>query len=266
MKSRFFKNPCRCVNQIGKPELRYQRKQKQININVQASRSQRAYGIRQYLGIQYSMSEERKTELLRNFVGWFLDHQTSDEGLFRDLHVEIGMTKKELHDYGIDIDKQFEQAEKEHEKEVDEATDMITAEDIVEQAVYAANAPECCADKHAEYILSMLGANIVDEDMYHDEDECPNIRQAVIESVKTEYDLYEGELMKGTPETVYAHSHETTVKSYLRDTICEDCELDGEAYRALYEDKGNILRDLHEDYISEPEASMATLDDPSGIY
>ena len=113
MKSRFFKNPCRCVNQIGKPELRYQRKQKQININVQASRSQRAYGIRQYLGIQYSMSEERKTELLRNFVGWFLDHQTSDEGLFRDLHVEIGMTKKELHDYGIDIDKQFEQAEKE---------------------------------------------------------------------------------------------------------------------------------------------------------
>ncbi|MFQ9739165.1 MAG: hypothetical protein ACLR06_16660 [Christensenellaceae bacterium] len=138
---------------------------------------------------------------------------------------------------------------------------MITAEDIVEQAVYAANAPECCADKHAEYILSMLGANIVDEDMYHDEDECPNIRQAVIESVKTEYDLYEGELMKGTPETVYAHSHETTVKSYLRDTICEDCELDGEAYRALYEDKGNILRDLHEDYISEPEASMATLDD-----
>ena len=92
------------------------------------------------------MSEERKTELLRNFVGWFLDHQTSDEGLFRDLHVEIGMTKKELHDYGIDIDKQFEQAEKEHEKEVDEATDMITAEDIVEQAVYMANAPECCIE------------------------------------------------------------------------------------------------------------------------
>mgnify|MGYP004428566221 FL=1 len=29
----------------------------------------------------------------------------------------------------------------------------------------------------------------------------------------------------------------------------------------MYEDKGNILRDLHEDYISEPEASMATLDD-----
>lgn len=94
------------------------------------------------------MSDVRKDELLRNFVGWFLEHQTSEEGLFRDLHVEIGMTKKELHDYGIDIDKQFEQAEKEHEKEVDEATDMITAEDIVEQAVYMANAPRMLYRKH----------------------------------------------------------------------------------------------------------------------
>lgn len=168
------------MNQIGKPELRYQRKQKQININVQASRSQRAYGIRQYLGIQYSMSEERKTELLRNFVGWFLDHQTSDEGLFRDLHVEIGMTKKELHDYGIDIDKQFEQAEKEHEKEVDEATDMITAEDIVDKRYMRRTPPNAVQISTPSILLSMLGANLVDEDMYHDEDECPNIRQAVI--------------------------------------------------------------------------------------
>lgn len=122
-----------------------------------------------------ALTDKRKTELLRNFVGWFLDHQTSDEGLFRDLHVEIGMTKKELHDYGIQLDEQFEQAEEEHRKEVDEATDMITAEDIVEQAVYAANAPECCAEDHAENMLSMLGANIVDEDMYHDEDECPKL-------------------------------------------------------------------------------------------
>ncbi len=92
------------------------------------------------------MSDVRKDELLRNFVGWFLENQTSEEGLFRDLHVEIGMTKKELNDYGIDIDKQFEQAEKEYEKEVAETTDAITAEDIVEQAVYMANAPECCIE------------------------------------------------------------------------------------------------------------------------
>lgn len=132
-------------------------------------------GIRVYLGIESAMSEERMAELLGNFVGWFIDHQTSDEGLYRDLHVQIGMTKKELHDYGIQIDGQFEQAEEEHKKEVDEATDMITAEDIVEQAVYAANAPECCAEDHAENMLSMLGANIVDDEVYHDEDECPKL-------------------------------------------------------------------------------------------
>ena len=122
-----------------------------------------------------SMTDNRKTELLRNFVGWFIDHQTSDEGLYRDLYVEIGMTKKELQDYGIQIDGQFEQAEEEHRKEVDETTDMITAEDIVEMSVYAGNAPECCAEDHAENMLSMLGANIVDEEVYHDEDECPKL-------------------------------------------------------------------------------------------
>lgn len=86
-------------------------------------------------------------------------------------------------DYYDDIEGQIKQlqstktitAEEEHEKEVDETTDMITAEDIVEQAVYAANAPECCAEDHAENMLSMLGANIVDEDVYHDEDECPKL-------------------------------------------------------------------------------------------
>lgn len=78
-----------------------------------------------------SMTDNRKSELLRNFVGWFIDHQTSDEGLYRYLHVEIGMTKKKLYDYGIQIDGRFEQAEEEHKKEVDETTDMITTEDIV---------------------------------------------------------------------------------------------------------------------------------------
>lgn len=92
-------------------------------------------------------------------------------------------------DYYDDIEGQIKQlqsdktitAEEEHKKEVDEATDMITAEDIVEQAVYAANAPECCAEDHAENMLSMLGANIVDEDVYHDEDECPKLEIGGIE-------------------------------------------------------------------------------------
>ena len=65
-------------------------------------------------------------------------------------------------------------AEEEHRQEVDEVTDMITTEDVVEQAVYMANAPDCCADEHAENMLGMLGANIIEPEIYHDEDECPN--------------------------------------------------------------------------------------------
>ena len=111
------------------------------------------------------MTDRRKTELLGNFIGWFLDHQTSDEGLFRDLHVEIGMTKDELHDFSIDsLDELFDRAEKEHQKEIEETADTITAEDLVEQAVYAANAPDFLTEEEqAEDMLGMLGANIMDE-------------------------------------------------------------------------------------------------------
>ena len=70
--------------------------------------------------------------------------------------------------------KRQQTAEEEHRQEVDEVTDMITTEDVVEQVVYMANAPDCCADEHAENMLGMLGANIVEPEIYHDEDECPN--------------------------------------------------------------------------------------------
>ena len=86
-------------------------------------------------------------------------------------------------DYFDDIEEQIKQlqikqtqtAEEEHRQEIDETTDLITTEDVVEQAVYMANAPDCCADEHAENMLGMLGANVVDEEIYHDEDECPKL-------------------------------------------------------------------------------------------
>ena len=87
-------------------------------------------------------------------------------------------------DYFDDIEEQIKQtqtAEEEHRKEVDETTDMITTEDVVEQAVYMANAPDCCADEHAENMLGMLGANIVEPEIYHDEDECPNREEEIEE-------------------------------------------------------------------------------------
>lgn len=64
----------------------------------------------------------------------------------------------------------------ERRQEADETTDRITAEDLVEQAVYAAHAPDCCADRHAENMLGMLGANILEEEIYHDEEDCPKLK------------------------------------------------------------------------------------------
>ena len=60
--------------------------------------------------------------------------------------------------------------EKSYEKQ--KATDILTAEDLAEQAEYAANAPKCCSEKErALNMLGMLGSNIADEDIYHDESE-----------------------------------------------------------------------------------------------
>lgn len=62
--------------------------------------------------------------------------------------------------------------QEEYEEKVAEAVDMITAEDLVEQVVYAANAPECCSGgQQAENMLDMLGANIFDGDIYHTPEE-----------------------------------------------------------------------------------------------
>lgn len=60
------------------------------------------------------------------------------------------------------------------QEEMQKATDMITAEDLVEQAINAANAPDCCSESEkAENMLEMMGANIQDDSIYHDEDEHP---------------------------------------------------------------------------------------------
>lgn len=62
--------------------------------------------------------------------------------------------------------------QEEHEEKVAETVDMITAEDLVEQAVYAVNAPDCCSDgQQAENMLDMLGANVMDGDIYHTPEE-----------------------------------------------------------------------------------------------
>ena len=64
--------------------------------------------------------------------------------------------------------------------EEEETNNLITAEDLVEQAVYAAHAPDCCSSSdRSGNMLQMLGANVLDESIYHDEDEHPGIVPAM---------------------------------------------------------------------------------------
>lgn len=68
--------------------------------------------------------------------------------------------------------KRGEEIKGEKSDEKQKVTDMLSAEDIAEQAEYAANAPKCCSEKErALNMLGMLGSNIADEDIYHDESE-----------------------------------------------------------------------------------------------
>ncbi len=115
-------------------------------------------GIREYLGI--GMTDSRKDELINKFITWMIEHHSNDEDLYYVLHKHIGLTKSELHKYDVEsLDKYFK-AEKDQREEI---TDLITGEDLAQQAIYAANATEgLSASEKASAMLGMLGADITD--------------------------------------------------------------------------------------------------------
>ena len=74
--------------------------------------------------------------------------------------------------------KRGEEIKDEGSDEKQKATNVLTAEDLAEQAEYAANAPKCCSEKErALNMLGMLGSNIADEDIYHDESEHEDLQE-----------------------------------------------------------------------------------------
>lgn len=97
-----------------------------------------------------------KAKIIANeFIQRVTDEQGSDDG-------EKNKTKR----------KRGEEIKDEGSDENQKVTDILTAEDLAEQAEYAANAPKCCSEKErALNMLGMLGSNIADEDIYHDEGE-----------------------------------------------------------------------------------------------
>lgn len=57
-----------------------------------------------------------------------------------------------------------------------ETGEMLLAEDAVQITTYLANAPDCCSGtEQLDNVLGMLGADVMDEDIYHNEDEHPKM-------------------------------------------------------------------------------------------
>lgn len=143
--------------------------------------------------------------------------------------------------------------EKERLRDEEETNDIITAEDLAEQALYAATAPDCCSDtEKAKHMLGMLGANVSDEEIYHAESE--HIRQAVIDRVAEEFNVFHAEMTSHSSEAVFYAAHEISVKSELKDTICEQDELSSEEYEALYIEDGNLLDNLYSSFLAADTA------------
>ena len=143
--------------------------------------------------------------------------------------------------------------EREKERDEEENHNIITAEDLAEQALYAATAPDCCSDaEKAKNMLGMLGTNVSDTGIYHDENE--HIRQAVIDRVAKEFDAFHTEMTSHSSEAVFYAAHEISVKSELKDTICEQDELSSEEYEALYIEDGNLLDNLYSSFLSTDRA------------
>lgn len=60
------------------------------------------------------------------------------------------------------------------EAEEREENELLAAEDAVQTTIYLANAPSCCSGIHQlGNVLGMLGADVMDEDVYHNNDDHP---------------------------------------------------------------------------------------------
>lgn len=74
------------------------------------------------------------------------------------------------------MNKKLNTPTEERQMQKDETNEMILAEDAVQTTAYLANAPDCCSGaEQLDNMLGMLGADVMDEDVYHSEDEHPKL-------------------------------------------------------------------------------------------
>lgn len=62
------------------------------------------------------------------------------------------------------------------QEQENETNEILLAEDAVQTTAYLANAPDCCSGaEQLDNVLGMLGADVMDEDVYHSEDQHPKM-------------------------------------------------------------------------------------------
>ena len=211
-------------------------------------------GVFEHLGVKQTvLTEKRKIELIENFLDWMSEHHENDEDLYYALSERIGFTQEELHEFDIEcLDEYYE---KEQENAEEETIETITAEDLVEQAVYLANAPDgTTSEDKSEAMLGMLGANIVDESVYEE----PDYEKEVEESIAKEFAAFKEERTTGkTAGEVFDDAYEIHVKTQLKNAVGEEF-FTPEVYKALHQKKGGILQALYDAYQQDPHASVTT--------
>lgn len=183
------------------------------------------------------MTDERKTKLIDEFLGWMIEHHNNDEDLFHTLHTVIGMTKEELNDFSIEsLDEFFDKpvgedllkkltnycvsegtehsedgnwaisynelyyhfgvdvndtngngkALVEALKKRDEVAELILTEDCIEINFHLQYC-ENCQNGNPASALSLIGCNIYDEHLEHEDtrpektDEIPKVKLKVFD-------------------------------------------------------------------------------------
>ena len=62
------------------------------------------------------------------------------------------------------------------QEQENETNEILLAEDAVQTTAYLVNAPDCCSGaEQLGNVLGMLGADVMNEDVYHTEDQHPKM-------------------------------------------------------------------------------------------
>lgn len=82
----------------------------------------------------------------------------------------------------------------------------------------------------------------------------------VRESIENEYAAFKAGMIKDG-EDAFNNAHEISVKTEFYCALIGDVEFDDKVYKALYNDRGNILSELYAVFTDKPGASVNTFAD-----